>query len=393
VKGKFNGKVVFLGGFELPNKNAAAHRIVNNAKIFRFLNYKPILIGVSPKLKENDGIKIVGNNQDLDMREVNYPSSIKQWISRFYGERKILDFINTEKDIHSIVLYNYPAIASCRIMLLAKRRGIKVICDIAEWHSSKGSGFFYSIIKWLDTVARIRFISKKSDGIITISNYMTRFYKEHRNVVEIPTLFDSNEFVELVRGHEDKIKFIYFGSPFSAHIAKNNRSLVKERMDKIILVADSYRYKYKFEFNIYGITKEEYLIVYPEHVSMIEKLIHHVYFHGKVDNQELRQYIKEADYSIFFRDESLVNFAGFPSKFAESYTLGTPVITNKLPNLEGYNNLDGVFLLNTNNILNEIESIFNISLGDRECMRKNVDIKVFDYNSYIHKVKQFVNNC
>lgn len=33
------GTILYVGGFELPDKNAAAHRVLSNAKIFRELGY------------------------------------------------------------------------------------------------------------------------------------------------------------------------------------------------------------------------------------------------------------------------------------------------------------------------------------------------------------------
>ena len=40
------GSVLYVGGFELPDKNAAAHRVINNAKILRELGYRVIFCGV-----------------------------------------------------------------------------------------------------------------------------------------------------------------------------------------------------------------------------------------------------------------------------------------------------------------------------------------------------------
>ena len=39
------GTILYVGNFELPDKNAAAHRVVNNAKIFRELGYRVALLG------------------------------------------------------------------------------------------------------------------------------------------------------------------------------------------------------------------------------------------------------------------------------------------------------------------------------------------------------------
>ncbi len=38
--------ILYIGGFELPDKNAAAQRCVSNAKIFRDLGYEVVMLGV-----------------------------------------------------------------------------------------------------------------------------------------------------------------------------------------------------------------------------------------------------------------------------------------------------------------------------------------------------------
>lgn len=46
-------KILYIGGFELPDKNAAAQRVVSNAKLCRDLGYEVTLIGVDKSIKSN----------------------------------------------------------------------------------------------------------------------------------------------------------------------------------------------------------------------------------------------------------------------------------------------------------------------------------------------------
>ena len=41
------GTILYVGGFELPDWNAAAHRVVANAMIFRAIGYRVLLLGVT----------------------------------------------------------------------------------------------------------------------------------------------------------------------------------------------------------------------------------------------------------------------------------------------------------------------------------------------------------
>ena len=42
--------IIYIGNFELPNKNAAAQRVIANGKIFRDLGYKVVYIGISKEI-------------------------------------------------------------------------------------------------------------------------------------------------------------------------------------------------------------------------------------------------------------------------------------------------------------------------------------------------------
>ncbi|ELV8644694.1 hypothetical protein QNE66_004418, partial [Vibrio vulnificus] len=124
--------------------------------------------------------------------------------------------------------------------------------------------------------------------------------------------------------------------------------------------------------------------VYPNYISTLEKMGDNVVFHGRVPHNELISYISESDYSIFFRDDTRVNKAGFPSKLAESLTLGIPVITNEISSLKKYQNVAGVNFCSTGNESLELGAL----LSKRQKVIE-IDTKHFDYRSYKEDAKKF----
>ena len=48
--------ILYIGGFELPDKNAAAHRVLSNAKLFKLLGYNTVFIGTDKSGKKNNSI-------------------------------------------------------------------------------------------------------------------------------------------------------------------------------------------------------------------------------------------------------------------------------------------------------------------------------------------------
>jgi len=387
-------KFIYIGAFELPNKNAAAQRVVANAKIFRALGADVELIGVDKGGDIEDGIsKIESELSHIQFKSISYPKSKKDWLYYLVGDKNIIEFLKTNhKDLDTVFLYNYPAIASLRIKLLLSCLGVRVICDITEWYSPEGEGFIFKLIKWFDTTFRIRFVaSMGDDGVITTSQFMSDFYtKKGIRVLELPTLYDSvnlnrYKIKNKPKTPENKKKFIYFGSPFDVERAIKARSTIKERLDLLILAFNKLVKLYDFKFDIYGISKNEYLRVYPEHEDIIVSLKGSLFFYGKVEHKLLLLKIQEYDYTVFLRDLTLVNLAGFPSKMAESISLGVPVITNELPNLKKYSNCNGVFLCKKGTELEILESALNDKL---EC--SGVDTSFFDYKNYLNKARLFL---
>jgi glycosyltransferase involved in cell wall biosynthesis len=389
------GKLVYIGGFELPDKNAAAQRVTSNAKIFSSLGYDVTLIGVDKELHSTQGL-ITNNFQHygFDIKSLSYPKNKLEWLSSISGRKEIFKYLDDNvQDIDCIILYNYPSFASYRIKRKMQACGVKVFSDITEWYSSKGAGLIFSFIKWLDTSLRVRLVARKGDGVITTSPFMTEFYrKRSHEVLELPTLYDVSLFKQPNVVINRPTRFIYVGSPFDVGRAIIDRSAVKERLDIIIDALYILNQKYNFIFDIYGVTKRDYLKVYTEHKKKLEMLKCKVHFFGRVPHSEALKEISNADYSIFFRDNTLVNLAGFPSKMAESISCGIPVITSDIPSLKAYRDFDGIYLAVKGEEVNVIETCLNQSTVQLNELKKVLfESKFFDFNSFISSSNKFIN--
>ena len=85
VQGEFimsenKGTVLYVGGFELPDKNPAAHRVLNNAKILKNLGYNVVFCGVDKEI-ENLPTKpdmVCG----FESYPIPYPSTTKKWVKQ-----------------------------------------------------------------------------------------------------------------------------------------------------------------------------------------------------------------------------------------------------------------------------------------------------------------------
>jgi len=389
---KIKKNVLYVGGFELPDKNAAAQRVLANGKLFNKLGYDVSFLGVNTDQKETKNHKKLLNvdNFEFNSWKQEYPKSYLDWIYFLTDinlvKRIVEDEYNSNLDF--IVVYNYPSTALLKLIYYCKKKNIKLVADVTEWYQPKGN-IIFRIIKGLDSFLRMRILHKKMDGIIAISKYLFEYY-EKSNRIQLPPLIDKKsakwEGIKLSKCNIRKI--VYVGSPGNG---------LKDRLDRVLLslsrIKDDIN---EFDFSIVGISKEEYLNNFGVN-SIPNNLLTNVIFEGRKSHNEAIEIIKAADYSIFLRDNNLVNLAGFPTKFVESITCNTPVLTNSVSNIKDFlkNGELGYLIDNSTDerldkslVLALNQNIEKINYMKRECFLFNE----FHYEYYENKVQQFLCN-
>lgn len=329
------GTIIYVGGFELPDKNAAAHRVLSNGKIFRELGYDVVFIDVDQLLNfKSDILNTFKKVQGFDCYSVPYPKDKLEWLKYLINISYIKIINNKYKNISIIVAYNYPSIALNNLKKYCKKNNIKLVADCTEWYSTEGTSLLYKLIKGLDTFFRMRFIHKQMDGLIVISRYLENYYRQVRNVIFIPPLVDVYEEKWKMTNVKEKerlkndntLRLAYSGSP-----GKNK--------DKINYIIDSvYKFKHNenFRLDIVGINKVQFLKYYPSYDQKIKALENRIKFWGQLSHADSLNILKSADYSIFIREKSRLTMAGFPTKFVESVSCGVPVITTDTSDLKEF---------------------------------------------------------
>lgn len=362
---KKNGTILYIGGFELPDKNAAAHRVLNNSKILRNMNYNIVFIGIDKEMEKNKNIfETKKNVQGFISYSISYPKSKHEWIKYLSNIDEYIKIIESIDDIIAVIFYNFQSIAMYKLMKYCKKRGIHNIADVTEWRSSKGENITYRILKDTDTWIRMHILHKKMDGLILISEYLFKYYNKIENRICVPTLMDlsedkwKNEYTK----SNDKLYLVYAGNPG-----------FKDKLN--ILIEAVSLLEREYQLDIIGITEEQFLKMYPQYLNL--KNNKKIIFHGRLPHLETLEYIKKANYSCFFRENDRVTNAGFPTKLAESISCGTPVITNNTSNIKEYvfDLINGVCLENLN--INNIVYTLN-----KTPLIMDTETKRFDYNNF-----------
>lgn len=373
------GTVLYIGGFELPDKNAAAHRVLNNAKILRDIGYNVKFLGVD---KSNNGSKIKEQDvQGFEYWAIPRAKSTMSELRYYFSISFFKKMIKKNNDVKIVICYNYQSGAFLRIKSYCKKNNIKLIADCTEWYTSANK------IRSIDSNIRMSYIQKNIDGVICISSYLESYYKNHIHTILLPPLVDKSEEkwgYESIDFGDNKLHFVYSGTP-----GKN-----KDKLNLIIDVLDEL--SNGFRLHIIGISKEQYLSAYPEHADNLEKLSGIVDFVGRVSHTESFKYVKSADFVIFIRESTRTNNAGFPTKYVESSSAGTPVITTKTSDLGEYiKQGENGFIIDGYDkkaIYEALEKVMMLSENEmsaiKEYCRAHKDD--FDYKKFVYQMDEFV---
>ncbi len=396
--------VLYIGNFSFPLGNAAGKRVYANGKILKELGYKVIFIGMSKELDKFTLLKNTQNEYDgFTYYNFSYPTRSIDWINyktTFYSLIKFLIESKIIDDLSLVIYYGSPTLSlfNTKLISFCRKKDIKVVADCVDWLTTKTNNLLFDFVKWADNTYQKSYANKKTDGVITISKYLSNYYsKKGCKTVVIPPLSPINyEFTESARVNQDVKIITYAGIPFRKGEQVKDCNFLKDRIDKTIkLLYEVKKEGYQFIFNVFGFTKEEYLQAIPEQKQYLDELEGIVVFHGLKPNSEVIESIINSQFTILIRDANRDTTAGFPTKVSESLSCGTPVITTKTSDLVDYiiEGKNGFFLNIDDEEINikKIKHILNKEIEEinkiKEYCNEN---NVFYFNKFEMKLEKFL---
>jgi len=315
-----------------PSGNAAAQRVTANAILMAEAGYLPILIGLSAGSPSKvGGLQRLPDVAGFPAYQMRYPQSYLDWLKHLVSAQYIENLIGElgRESVYAVICYNMPAIASLRLLRYCLKYRIRFISDCTEWYASEPGvrGF----LKHVDTEMRMRVAIPAGRNVICISRYLETYYQKRRcNVVVIPSLVDSRsaKWLRSYTPNQPRV-LLYAGSP--------GYSGMKDRLDiviKAVLLCNMRGYSCRL--NVIGMTREEYESKIPGGRQNSKDFEEVVCYFGKIPHEDVLSFTKKADFTIFAREVTKVAMAGFPTKLAESWACGTPVITTDTSDICSY---------------------------------------------------------
>lgn len=370
------GTIVYIGGFELPDKNAAAHRVINNAKIFYKLGYEIVFCGIDKSISKNSIEPI--NGPFYKSYPIKYPKTAIQWARYLLTFKHIKTVLSAISNLKFVICYNMHAIPFSKTIAFCKKKKISVIIDVTEWYENKFSLVPNKFFKFLDTEIVMKKLNKKVDGAIVISKFLENYYsKTLKAIILIPPLVDISEDIwNQKRETSDRISFIFNGIP------------EKGKEDLELSVSCFFDIEGDYQLKMLGITKEDFCNEFPALKSKVYNSSEKIFFYGVVSHNDSIKLLLESDYCFILRRQSRKNNAGFSTKFVEAITTGTFVIATNTGDVAEYTNQGNVIVLNEIDKTKIQECITNCIMRNIKC--SHVFNNCFDYQNYISSVDYFL---
>lgn len=395
---------VYIGNFSFPLGNAAGKRVYANGKILSENGYEVLFIGLDGNISSETPIQETKNTFD-DFIYYNLPdpaslSARMNFIKTYRIITKLLDDIYPKPDL--IIYYGSPGLSIIDDMLIqyCRKRKIKIVSDCVDWLTVKTDNPFFDFFKWLDTTYRNIYVNKRADGVIAISDYLTRYYSNAGcHTVTIPPLSPKkNHRNSLNIENQGKIVISYAGIPFRKGTRIRDLNTLKDRIDKtVLLLYSAWEKGCIFTFNIFGFTRDDFETALPSHIEYIDKMGDSVHFFGMLSHEKVTDSIMKSDFTILIRDVNRDTTAGFPTKISESISYGTPVITTKTSDLEKYiSEGDNGFFLDIENEISAVDKLSSILKIDRnsifEMKKRCMESDLFYYRNYSSRLVEFIDS-
>lgn len=392
--------IIYTGPVRFPNQDAAAIRVLNNAKVLMSLNYEVLVLSwggiyLSDDLHEDGNYYHLGVRyiitDDIDIKRNQF---LKRLFYLAFTGQKSISILKKLLVIQPIVIgYNIPLYFTMRMLLFRFRFSFTYLSDLTEWYNGEmfpgGKYCFPAFFNYVNMHFVQRYVSNK----ILISSYLNDFYYHSNNLI-IPPLIDITENKSSKNSENydkgDELRFVYVGIPASLNDIKDNLEMMINNF--LTFIEDGVR----IQLNIVGVS-----YVDIQHYGNYKRIVaanNKIILHGRIRHDLVSAIFAKSDFSLVYRSKCRKNMAGFPTKLSESLAASCPVITSNISDVSNYiiDGFNGYILQNDSTAEFErvIYSILKLNRSEVNVMKDNAyetALNKLSCESYNLPMKNFLN--
>lgn len=384
--------IIYLGSFRFPKGDAAAARVLNNARILQELKHKVSILSFGGDKGDEwqyyEGIPYLVTS---DMDTHSWKERFARYTKPYPKCRELIK--QMVDDIDTIICYNLTYSFSKWLIPFCKKNKKNIIVDVTEWYSPQEMpGGRWTPIYWMSEFY-MKHILNTIPNRILISNYLINHYPSGNNLL-LPPLVNVRDakwfpkdclYPEEIVSHQG-LRILYSGTP-------NNKDLLGKIISATLdLLLETKR----IQIIIAGVNEEQGLMFFEKESDYLDNKQHFVFL-GRIPQDMVPAYYQIADFSAIIREPTRKNMAGFPTKMAESMAAGCPVIASVFSDMTDYieDGKNGIIVsdYSVEAIKEGMKRILTLSsnqINDMKLYAKRCGESRFDYRNYIDKVNSFI---
>lgn len=324
--------IVLAGGYPLETMGASAVRALGMAALLRHLGYRVLVLGKFC-IQPGPGDEVEREIDGIPCRDIRQPvpeGIFPSYVQSAVPIMAVVDMLGARR-IRAVVAYNYPARGLCGILRGCRARGIAPVLDCTEWYAWEGPKILRNLWRQAGVATRMRLLTRLAGNVICASTWFQRHLPRQHTLL-LPFVLDVEQ-PRWMRAQEAEVEgpaqLVYSGSP--------GIGLHKDRLPPMIeALSVLAREGHTFHCALAGLTEPEYLAVVPQHRALLSELAGRVYFLGRIPHAASLDLVRQADFSVFFREPSRMSQTGFATKFVEAATLGVPIVSNPTSDIPRY---------------------------------------------------------
>ena len=322
--------VAYVGPFGFPDGGAAARRVLGNAQSLVGAGYQVVVasgqpVEDAPDAEYENGISFVSLGERT---AEHWPRALRRARYAAMGGNT-RSWLDAQDPLPAaVILYSGYTPYLLRLIPWCRRKGIPLLFDAVEWYEAIGTfGWSVSPYQWNIELA-MRWLVKKTDGVIAISSYLSDYYRAAGlPVINVPPTLSVDEIPDIRPPRDDgRLHVCYAGLPTS------NKDLIDVVVESVLNVNEGGR---RLVLHIAGPDEQEVLRL-PSLSDHIGDLPQCIQCYGMLPQSAAMSLVQRCDFTVLLRREHRVSKSGFSTKFVESMALGTPVIGNLTGDLADY---------------------------------------------------------
>jgi glycosyltransferase involved in cell wall biosynthesis len=325
-----NSTIIYVGPFSFPNGGAAARRILGVAKSMQAAGFE-VKVACGQMNKEGqssewfEGIEVYSLNERT---AEHLPRLLKHAAYLMMGKKTITWLDSLECKPQTVVLYSGYSPYLVRLLPWARRNGVRLVFDAVEWYDPA------TLLGWLSPYQlnielAMCYLLPRIGHVISISDYLHHHYlgRSCQSLVVPPTLDVAATLARTEgRNKHRPLELVYAGSP-------GRKDLLDNILEAVLRLR---RVGHAVHLSVAGISANDAGHYAAVRSRPVEEVLASVNFLGVLSHNESIDLVRQADFSLLLRHDARYSRAGFPTKFVESFAVGTPVIANLTSDLHRY---------------------------------------------------------